>query len=65
MATAKVIIAGQNNIGPAVKSAQGDITSLSNAAQKAGYASAVLGYGGSIRKEDNKFRLQRRFIVQE
>ena len=36
MATAKVIIAGQNNIGPAVKSAQGDITSLSNAAQKAG-----------------------------
>lgn len=36
MATAKVIIAGQNNIGPAVKSAQGDISSLSNAAQKAG-----------------------------
>lgn len=36
MATAKVIIAGQNNIGPAVKSAQGDITSLSNVAQKAG-----------------------------
>ena len=36
MATAKVIIAGQNNIGPAVKSAQSDITSLSNVAQKAG-----------------------------
>lgn len=36
MATAKVIIAGQNNIGPAVKSAQGDITELSNVAQKAG-----------------------------
>ena len=36
MATAKVIIAGQNNIGPAVKSAQGDISSLSNVAQKAG-----------------------------
>lgn len=36
MATAKVIIAGQNNIGPAVKSAQNDITSLSNVAQKAG-----------------------------
>lgn len=36
MATAKVIIAGQNNIGPAIKSAQGDISSLSNAAQKAG-----------------------------
>ncbi|MBQ7644256.1 MAG: hypothetical protein IJS84_04440, partial [Spirochaetales bacterium] len=38
MATAKVIIAGQNNIGPAVKSAQGDISSLSNVAQKAGAA---------------------------
>ena len=36
MATAKVIIAGQNNIGPAVKSAQNDIISLSNVAQKAG-----------------------------
>lgn len=36
MATAKVIIAGQNNIGPAVKSAQRDISNLSNAAQKAG-----------------------------
>ena len=36
MATAKVIIAGQNNIGPAVKSAQSDISSLSNVAQKAG-----------------------------
>ena len=36
MATAKVIIAGQNNIGPAVKSAQGDISSLTNVAQKAG-----------------------------
>ena len=36
MATAKVIIAGQNNIGPAVKSVQGDISSLSNVAQKAG-----------------------------
>ena len=36
MATAKVIIAGQNNIGPAVKSAQSDISGLSNAAQKAG-----------------------------
>lgn len=38
MATAKVIIAGQNNIGPAVKSAQSDISSLSNVAQKAGAA---------------------------
>ena len=36
MANAKVIIAGQNNIGPAVKSAQSDISSLSNVAQKAG-----------------------------
>lgn len=36
MSTAKVIIAGQNNIGPAVKSAQGDISNLSNVAQKAG-----------------------------
>lgn len=35
MATAKVIIAGQNNIGPAFKSVQGDISSLSNVAQKA------------------------------
>ena len=38
MANAKVIIAGQNNIGPAVKSAQGDISSLANVAQKAGAA---------------------------
>lgn len=38
MANAKVIIAGQNNIGPAVKSAQSDISSLSNVAQKAGAA---------------------------
>ena len=36
MANAKVIIAGQNNIGPAIKSAQSDISSLSNVAQKAG-----------------------------
>ena len=36
MATAKVIIAGQNNIGPAVKSAQGDISNLSTVAQKTG-----------------------------
>ena len=36
MATAKGIITGQNNIGPAVKSAQSDISNLSNVAQKAG-----------------------------
>ena len=36
MANAKVIIAGQNNIGPAIKSAQSDISSLSNVVQKAG-----------------------------
>lgn len=36
MATAMVIIACQNNIGPAVRSAQGDISSLSNDAKKAG-----------------------------
>lgn len=32
---------------------------------KAGYVSATLGYGGSIRKGDDVFRLHRKFIVQE
>ena len=44
--------------------------SMENAAvremvSKAGYVSATLGYGGSIRKGDDVFRLHRRFIVQE
>ena len=32
---------------------------------EAGYVSAALGYGGSIRKGDDKYRLHRKFIVQE
>lgn len=32
---------------------------------EAGYASAALGYGGSIRKGDDPYRLHRKFIVQE
>lgn len=34
-------------------------------AAEAGYASALLGYGGSIRKGDDVYRLHRKFIVQE
>lgn len=36
MATAKVVIAGQNNIGPAVKSARNDISAFGQAADKVG-----------------------------
>lgn len=32
--------------------------------QKTGYESATLGYGGTIRKGDNLYRLNRRYIVQ-
>lgn len=32
---------------------------------EAGFISAVLGYGGSIRKGDDRYRLHRKFIVQE
>lgn len=35
------------------------------AVAEAGYASAVLGYGGSIRKGDNPYRLNRKFIIQK
>lgn len=35
------------------------------AVKKAGYESAVLGYGGKIRKGDNVFRLHRNNIVQK
>ena len=35
------------------------------AVAKAGYKTAALGYGGSIRLGDNGYRLNRRFIVQE
>ena len=35
------------------------------AVAKAGYVTASLGYGGTIRRGDNPFRLNRRFIVQE
>lgn len=34
-------------------------------AAEAGYSSASLGYGGSIRKGDDVYRLHRKFIVQE
>ena len=33
--------------------------------RKAGYESATLGYGGSVRKGDNRFLLPRKYIVQE
>ena len=33
--------------------------------RKAGYASATLGYGGTVRKGDNRYRLNRRYIVQQ
>lgn len=33
--------------------------------REAGYVSAALGYGGSIRKGDDQYRLHRKFIVQE
>ena len=36
MATAKVIIAGQNNIGSAVKGAKSDLSSFEQVAKKAG-----------------------------
>ena len=32
---------------------------------EAGFVSAALGYGGSIRKGDDPYRLHRKFIVQE
>ena len=35
------------------------------AVSEAGYASAALGYGGSIRKGDDRYRLHRKYIVQE
>ena len=35
------------------------------AVSKAGFSSATLGYGGTIRKGDDRFRLNRKFIVQE
>ena len=34
-------------------------------AGEVGYVSAALGYGGSIRKGDDRYRLHRKFIVQE
>ena len=38
---------------------------VQKAVAEAGYASATLGYGGSIRKGDDMYCLNRRFIVQE
>lgn len=35
------------------------------AVSDAGYVSATLGYGGSIRRGDDRFRLNRKYIVQE
>ena len=35
------------------------------AVSEAGYISAALGYGGSIRKGDDRYRLNRKYIVQE
>lgn len=38
---------------------------VQNAVRKAGYISAALGYGGSVRKGDDLFLLPRKYIVQE
>lgn len=35
------------------------------AVSKAGYTSAALGYGGTIRRGDDRFRLNRKYIVQK
>ena len=39
--------------------------SVRKAVSEAGFVSATLGYGGSIRRGDDRFRLNRKYIVQE
>lgn len=39
--------------------------SVRKSVSEAGFVSATLGYGGSIRRGDDRFRLNRRFIVQK
>ena len=38
---------------------------IRTAVSDAGYVSATMGYGGSVRKGDDRFRLNRKYIVQE
>ncbi len=38
---------------------------VQKAAAEAGYVSAALGYGGSVRKGDDLYQLNRKYIIQE